>query len=140
MTKSTTELMKILEHTKTLESYLVDEGGSLIKTTLPDELSRLLSEKKMKPAELFRLSGIEKSYGYDILSGAKHPVRDKVLCMIFGLSLSIEEAQTLLKATSYAPLYPKNLRDSVIIYALVHRMDLFDTNETLYDMDLPLIK
>ena len=55
------------------------------------------------------------------------------MAFAFGLNLSLEEAQRMLKISDYNPLYPKNKRDSIIIYALCNHMDIDRTNHFLFD-------
>ncbi len=52
-----------------------------------------------------------------------------------GLNASLEEAQELLRNCGYAELYPKVRRDAIIIYGLLHGMDLFAVNDRLFSED-----
>ncbi|MBR1634720.1 MAG: helix-turn-helix transcriptional regulator [Lachnospiraceae bacterium] len=140
MAKSTDELLNILKHSENIEDYLDSAEDSLIETTLQKELLGLFAAQEYKPAALFRLAGIDKSYGYEILSGTKRPSRDKLIALLFALHISADDTQALLKATGYPPLYAKHTRDSVILFALQNGTALSDLNETLYDMGLELVK
>ncbi len=139
MEKSTMELLNLLQTSNNLNDFLVENEDAFISVSLADALNTLFDECDKKPAEIFRRASIEKSYGYAILSGKRMPDRSKLLALIFGLSLSPDEAQTLLKTTGYPPLYPKNTRDAVILFCLDKGIALSDLNETLYDMGLPLV-
>ena len=140
MKKSTEELLKILEQAETPEAYQEAAGEELFKTSLPEELNRLLAERGRKPAEVIRAAQLDKSYGYDIFAGKKTPSRDKVLAIAFGLSLDGAETQRLLKFSGYAPLYARDIRDSVILFSLQHQKTLAEVNDILYDMQLELVK
>lgn len=52
-----------------------------------------------------------------------------------GLSASLEETQELLRLCGLAELYPKVRRDAIIIYGLLHGMDLFAVNDRLFSED-----
>lgn len=139
MKKSTEELLALLKKSDNLDSFLEESENDMIETSLQEQLSLFIEKSNKKPAEILRRAGIEKSYGYDILSGKRTPSREKVLALIFALSLSASDAQALLKSCGYPPLYPKILRDSVILFCLDKEIELSDTNETLYDLGLELI-
>ena len=140
MKKSTEELLQLLKKSDTLDHYIESASDDLIETSIGKELSVLVNQSGKKPAEIFRRASIEKSYGYDIISGKRTPSRSKVLCILFGLSYSLSDTQKLLKRTGYPPLYPKNIRDSVIMFCLERSISLSDCNETLYDMGLELLE
>ena len=139
MKKSTDELLNILKHTTDLTTYFQQEEENISSCSLPDYLNRLCLEKQISPAQCIRVSGLDRTYAYQIFSGSKTPARDKVLALCFGFALSFEEIQALLKSTGYPILYAKNQRDSVIIFALQHNCSLTDLNELLCKMDYPMI-
>ena len=55
-----------------------------------------------------------------------------VLCLCFGLSVEVEEAQRLLQHAHHAPLYPRDRRDAILIYGLSHRLTLPEVNDALF--------
>ncbi|MBR1629812.1 MAG: helix-turn-helix transcriptional regulator [Lachnospiraceae bacterium] len=140
MKKSTEELLQLLKKSNTIDDYFSVADESLISVSLSEELDRLIREHGKKPAEIFRRAGIDKSYGYDILSGKRSPSRDKVLAIMFGLEQSASDTQVLLKQCGYPVLYPKHTRDAVILFCLERRISLSDCNETLYDMGMELVE
>ena len=58
----------------------------------------------------------------------------------FGLLLTVDELQQLLKITGYAPLYAHDARDNAILYCLTKQQSVIATNELLYDQGLALLK
>lgn len=54
---------------------------------------------------------------------------------VFRAERIAEEAQELLRNCGYAELYPKVRRDAIIIYGLLHGMDLFAVNDRLFSED-----
>lgn len=140
MKKSTEELLNILKNTPNLDTYLSQENENVVTISLADYLRNLCITKNISAAQCIKHSGLDRTYAYQIFSGAKHPVRDKVLALCFGFSLSFEETQSLLKATGYPILYAKNKRDSAIIFALQRNCSLTDANELLFEMGMELIE
>lgn len=135
MKKSTDELLKTLK-ISSLDAYLKNNGGELIENPICDYLTAVISEKDLIKSEVIKKSNIQTNYGYQLLSGVKIPSRDKLISLCFGMSLTLDEAQTLLKYAGYAPLYPRSKRDSVIITALQNGESVIRCNITLDDLNL----
>lgn len=127
MKKSTEELLKILK-SSSLDAYLSDNAGELIENPICNYLDAVMEEKGLKKADVIRKSNIQTNYAYQIFSGLKIPSRDKLIALCFGMELSLPETQTLLKYAGYAPLYPRNKRDSVIIDSLEKHEDVITCN------------
>lgn len=135
MRKSTQELLKLLNEAPQVSDYIENEAENMVQqTSLCTYLNALLEEKQVNKSEMIKLSGLDRTYTYQILSGAKkNPDRDKVLAICFALKLSFEETQNLLKTAKYPILYARIKKDSIIIFALQHNASLADVNEMLYD-------
>ena len=74
--------------------------------------------------------------GADLISygmGELSIVAIALLCLCYGLDASVEETQELLKRCGKAQLYPKLKRDAIIYYGLLHKLDLFEINDKLFD-------
>ena len=56
-----------------------------------------------------------------------------MICLGFGMKLSSNEMQDLLKLAGMAPLYPKNVRDSIILFGFLHQQTLMAVNEALFE-------
>lgn len=140
MKKSTEELLKILKNTSDISDYLEGQQENLNAESLPDTLNSLLEKKSISKSQCIQKSGLDRTYCYQIFSGVKRPSRDKLLALCIAMQLTIEEVQGLLKQAGYAILYPKNQRDSVLLFAFHRKLSLTDTNELLFEMDLPLIQ
>jgi DNA-binding phage protein len=141
MKKTTTELLSIMKHSTNISNYLESVSDDFIeKMPLCNYLSDILEEKNIKKSAVIQKSGLDRGYCYDIFSGSKTPSRDKVLAICFALELSPAEVQQLLKYTEYPQLYAKIERDSVILFALEHKLSLSEVNELLYEMKLDLLQ
>ena len=93
---------------------------------------RFCSFQLFEPAVRREISELNEIYGYQIFSGKRIPSRDKLISISFGLELSLEETQTLLKYAGFAPLYPKQKRDSLLIWGKNHQFSIYQINELLY--------
>ena len=133
MKKSTDELLNVLKQSRDVDSYLSQEQENFSARPLHSYFSDLFRQKGISPSECIQSSGLDRTYCYQILSGAKRPSRDKALALCFGMSLGFEETQQLLKSTGYPMLYPRNERDSVIIFALQRKLSILDLNHLLYE-------
>lgn len=63
-------------------------------------------------------TGIDHTYAYQIFDGRHKPSRDKFLCLSFGMGLTVDEVQLLLKNANMQPLYPRVERDVYILESL----------------------
>ena len=134
--KPTDQLMDSLKSSPSIENYIDMEQSHLIDSTIADYLNELITTKSLKKSQVIRGAELHEIYGYQIFSGTRTPSRDKLIALAFGMRLSLEEAQQLLKYSGMAPLYPKNARDSVVIWGLSHALTICATNELLYNQSL----
>lgn len=90
MRKSTQELLKLLNETPQVSDYIEKEKENMVQqTSLSQYLNTLLKEKQIDKSQMIKLSGLDRTYAYQILSGTKkNPNRDKVLAICFALKLS----------------------------------------------------
>lgn len=113
-----------------LEQYL-EEISEKYPTSFSEYMNILLKEKQITAAELVKRSKIERTYCYQILSGRKHPSRDKIISLALASKMTVEETQRALEISKEGVLYAKSRRDSIIIYALNNSMNILDTNSLL---------
>lgn len=72
-------------------------------------------------------------YLHQVFGGRRKPSRDRLLCLCIGLEATLEETQRILLQASYAQLYPKNKRDSIITLGIIHHTELNVINDTLFN-------
>ena len=137
--KPTDDLMKELTRSDDLDQYIKENEAYFIDTSLAEALNQKLKEKELAKSTVIKAAEINEIYGYQIFSGKRIPSREKLLCILIGMKLSLPEAQQLLKLAGYAPLYPKNIRDSIIISGLQHSKTVIEINELLYDHQEPTL-
>ena len=123
--KSTNELMDALNSSKSIEHYIQSEKEHLIESPLCDYLNQLADKKELKKSQIIHDSELNEIYGYQLFSGKRFPSRDKLISLAFGMHLSLTETQQLLKYAGFSPLYPKNERDSIIIWCLNNNYSIF---------------
>lgn len=111
----------------------------MIPHNLPIHLDMLLREKGLRKADVVRDSGLDRKYLYQIFSGEKTPSRDKLIALAFGLHLTDEEAQTMLKVSGNRELYVRDERDTIILFALQKKMNISEVNGLLFDHGFDLL-
>lgn len=138
-TKTTEELKHEIKAATNIEDYLKGNQENLIKSTLATHLETLLAQKGISRADVVRDSQLGRTYVYQIFSGEKNPSRDKLIAIAFGLHLSDEEAQTMLKASTNRELYARDERDAIILFAMQRNMSIFEVNELLFEHGLQVL-
>lgn len=116
-----------------LNRFLDENRENFNNTSVADSLNQMILKQRISKSALARQSGMSEVYLHQVFSGRRTPSRTRLLCMCFGLQATVEEAQVLLKQCGYAPLYPKNRRDAILLYGLSHKETLFQINDTLFD-------
>ena len=129
--KPTDELMDALNQSSSIEEYINKQQDYMIDSTISDYLNQLLNEKSLKKSAVIKNSELNEIYGYQIFSGKRIPSRDRLISIAFGMGLSLDEAQALLKYAGFAPLYPKQKRDSLLIWGISHQFSIYQINDLL---------
>lgn len=137
--RNTKDLEQKLAACAQIDHYLDENEKYMHDRPLANYLTNLLEERGLKRADVIRESGMNDIYVHQIFSGKRTPSRNKLLCICFGMHLSAEETQNVLKWCGFPVLYAKKRRDSVILYALYHKMSLMQCNEELYAIDEALL-
>lgn len=132
--RNTTDLEQELAVCAQVGQYLDENAGQMLEGTVAEYLLRLLDERGLKRTDVIGASGLNDIYAHQIFSGKRTPSRDKLLCLCFGMKLTSDETQTLLKQCGYPTLYAKKRRDSIILHALFHKSSLMQCNEELYNI------
>ncbi len=132
-TKTTQELCHEIKAATDIEDYLHENRENMLDCSLPGHLEKLLTQKGLRRAQVVRDSLLDRAYVYQIFSGEKSPSRDKLLALAFGLRLSIDETQRMLKISCNRELYARDMRDALILFALERGKTILETNDSLYD-------
>lgn len=130
--KKTTELLNILKKESIkYDEYLCNNEEYFINGDVTVFWKKVIEEKDMKKSDIINKADVGYTFFYDILNGKKHPSRDTLLKIFIAMQLSIDTCQEGLRIYEWAALYPKVKRDSVIIYAIMHKYSLRMTEELL---------
>ena len=136
---STTELLRRLFSTNSVKRFIKRHSGDMVNTPLHEYLNRQCAKRGISPAQVILKSGIERTFGHHIFSGRKNPSRDKVLQLAFGFEMNYEETQELLKLARKSTLYPKIMRDAVVIQGLQSKQSFATIQGALLELELPPI-
>ena len=136
MKKSTDELLKQLKTKTNIEEFFKENGSELIFDSLSEMIDFFMNQKGLKKADVVKRPMLG-NYAYSILNGnRKKPERDKLIMLCFGLRLTADEANRLLKMSSNGELYVRNPRDLVLIYALDRNQSVIEANNKLEELGL----
>lgn len=139
MKKSTEDLWNSLKSKNSVEEFFKENSTEMIFDSLQDMILFHMKRKGLKKSDVVKRSMLG-NYAYNIINGdRKKPERDKLIMLCFGLRLTAEEANRLLKMSSNGELYIRNPRDLVIIYALDRNQSVIDANEALDAMGEDLL-
>ncbi len=137
MDKSTTgklaEVLATIDNTQDMEKFMEQPKVTDSFKTFPEYYRSLSRVKETTDSALIELSGIERSYYYQIMKGKRHPSRDKILRLCIGAGLTLRETTRALELSENAPLYPKSRRDIIITVAINQSATVIDTNLLLFE-------
>lgn len=126
----TEELLKRLLASTSPEAYLDRE--QIVACDFSQAITALAKEKGLSRATVLRRAHVAASYGYQVFDGERHPHRNVVIALSFGLQCSLVETQRLLKRAGYSELYCKDRRDAIIISCVNRRLEIDRCDDELY--------
>ena len=139
MRKSTDELLIALKSKENIEDFFKENASELIFDSLSDMIAFFIRSKDLKKSDVVRRSMLG-NYAYNLINGdRKNPERDKLIMLCFGLTLTADEANRLLKMSSNGELYVRNPRDLVLIYALDRNKSVIEVNNMLDELGLDVL-
>ena len=134
MNKRTADLMQMLNAEKTIENYLTSNTDELLNVSTGAYLNQLLTEYGKMKNDVVAGSGLNQIYAYQIFAGTKRPSRDKLIALIFGFPLELDDAQRLLRIGGVSELYPRIRRDSIVLFGLKNRLSVHELDDLLFEM------
>ncbi len=134
---SSDDLDKKIKTSRSFSEFWNQIKNRISNLPLSEYLRELLNEKGLKRSDVVVRTGLDKAYVYQIFAGKKHPSRDKLLTIAFGMKLSEEETQRMLKLSGLRELWPKDERDALFLFAIQRGMSLEDVHTELerYGLD-----
>lgn len=137
--KHTSAMFAELREENTFSKFVGQNTDCFIEQSFAEYIVMLGKERGVSPSQVIRNAQIDRVYGQQIFSGVRKPSRDKVIQLVFGFSLTLEETQKLLAIGNKSGLYPKIKRDAAIIFGLNNDFDLQKMQDLLYETTLPLL-
>ncbi len=133
MENTTVELTNEILGADTMDDWSEDKSGDIIELTLSEYLQTMLKQYGLNKKEAISRAEIDMTYGYQIFQGKKHPGRNVLLQLAFGMSLTVDETKRLLYYGNAGTLYPRVKRDAYLMYALHNRFTVMQANQFLDD-------
>lgn len=126
--KDTNELTNEIMNTSDIKKYISKYEDSFIEKQFFEYMIDIINKKELDYKDIIEKSNMNRSYFYHLLSGIRKPSRNKVIQLAFGLHVSLDELQMLLKVAGMNVLYSKMKRDAIIIYAISNHMSIIETD------------
>lgn len=130
--KNTDDLQQELMNSMDLNEFLSENLDNFSNDNLSDILNRLLEKRNISKAALAKQACMSEIYLHQIFAGKRNPSRNRLICLCYALEASLEKTQEILKHCSLAQLYPQIKRDAIIIYGIMHKMNLSEINDKLF--------
>lgn len=131
--KPTDEMMDKLLKSNNIEEYIKENKEYFVDLKICDFLSEYIKAKSLKKSTVIKNAEISEIFGFQVLSGTRNPSRNTLLSLCIAMDMTVEEVQSSLKIAEFAPLYPKNKRDSIIILGVANGKSVCEINNELYD-------
>lgn len=140
--KDTEKLMELLKKSGSIDAYLQENKDFLLDCDIKEYLNALIKEKKLTVQKIAKESELSDRYCYQFLSPSnpRTPSREVLLSICIGMKLNLDEVQTALKIAKYAPLYPKDERDSIILFGIEKSQSVIEINNILYEHDFKCLR
>lgn len=116
-----------------LNKFVSNDLNEIKKLNIGEFFCYICERKHITKSELIKKADIDRTYGYQIFDGRKNPSRDKILRLCLAAKLDLKETKRALEIGKVAQLYPKEVRDSIIIFAINNKISIIETNELLSD-------
>ena len=131
--KSTDELKTELKMASSLKRFLQHNEEALHVPSFSAIVENLLEQKGLTKAALAKRAGMSEVYLYQLFSGRRKASRTRMICLCIGLGSSLDETQQILRQSGVSELYPRRKQDAIIMYGILHHMNLFEINDLLFE-------
>ena len=137
MGSTTKRLCDALLNADNIDSYFDNNADRIdIGIDLSEFLEEKLKESGLTRAELFARSSMRLLGGQDLNDIAVFQLAvdrcDTAVQLALGLALDVDDTQKLLRMAKLGALYPRDRRDSIILFAISNGFTLPQTNELLF--------
>ncbi len=139
-TEKLTDVLRQTDSPDELQKYVDTIEETPVPGSFQEYYNSLPRVQSAEKATLIRRTGIERSYGYQLLKGTRSPGRDKVILFCMAAGLDLHETQRALRAAGEAILYSRKRRDAILIFAINEHLGIADTQELLTQFDEHLLE
>lgn len=129
--KSTEELLHELQKAEDVFAFAKENEMELESVSLTELLEQLVEKYQKQKKDIIKDAGLDMTYGYQIFDGRKKPRRDKLLQLVFGFPLTVDEANRVLRAGGVSGLYVRCKRDTICMYCLQQKMTVGECDDLL---------
>lgn len=132
-------LLNNIDNESNLNDFISNTLDNSKNISLSEYFENMFNKKKLSKSTVIKNADLDRTYGYEILRGDKKPGRDKILQLCIGANFTLEETNKALKIGNCGELYPKVMRDSVIIFGLNKNLNILRINELLFSYNVALL-
>lgn len=134
MKKSTDQLLNEIRKVYSIDDYIKYNTEECFNITVDEYLRKLLDKKGLKINKIGNSTNLG-DYIYKIFKGIRKGSRDIYIAIGIAMGIEENEMQMLLRLAKYMPLDPRDIRDSVFLYAVSKKLSIIDTNIILYELN-----
>ena len=135
-TKQLAEILNKIDKSDDLKEYLSSEKMIRDDMNFSQYYESLLKQKNVEVSDAVKNSGIERTYAYQIINGTRNnPSKDKILRLCIGIDCDLDATVRALEIAQAGPLYPRDKRDAIIIFAINNHCSVMDTNLLLNEFN-----
>lgn len=138
MKKTTDELLNNIKDTISIEDFIKKNNSEYHNISVNEFLKNKLKEKKLKISQI-SVSSCLGDYVYKVFNGTRKANRDVYIAIGISMRLTYNELQLLLRLAKYLMLDPRDVRDSIFLYAISKNLTVLETNEILFNCDKELL-
>lgn len=129
---TTDELTNQLKDYSDIDQYMSENKTEFDENAFKSFIENLLEKKGLNKSKLSDKSGVSPPYIYGLFNGNKDcPRKDILIKLAFGLELTLEETNRLLKLGGVSELRSKIRRESIIMFSLLRGLDISETDDIL---------
>ncbi len=138
MKKSTDELLNNIKSTISIEDFIKENNSEYHNISVNEYLRKKLKEKNLKISQI-SVSSCLGDYVYKVFNGTRKANRDVYIAIGIAMKLTYNEFQLLLRLAKYLMLDPRDMRDSIFLYAISKNLTVLETNDILFNCDKELL-
>ena len=136
----TSRLLNQLKDERTLNTFLNQNEADFLSQDVVAFFEEMMLKYKIDKSEVILRADIDRSYGYQILRGARYASRDNYIRIAIAFGFDLNDTQLLLNITQTNPLYVRIKRDAAIAYCIERHYTLASAQELLYQLKFKILE